>query len=259
VVILAFPQSTSNLNPTKRFDPFDFLHLISLTHLISSMKNGSVFYLSFLISFFGLFGLATNVNGAVIVTSVNMVARQQVNLLGVIETLIADGVGNFTFEVDANNNTLAGGCVSEFNSLFRGFLPGGFGGLAGARFDLFSLPGATVTASGNGTHVRNVTNFGMRVFAPDNTVLANFFTSTPSLFESNVISLTDIAGSVFQDALRPNDITQVFVGQNGLGQIEGALVGFSFDRTVTAVPEPSSLVVCILGGLGLFARRRFKK
>ena len=203
-----------------------------------------------LVFFLGFVGNTGEVRGDIVITSVNMVARQQVNLLGVPETLVSSGVVKWTFDVDGNRNTVPGG-VSSVDALFTGVLPTGFGGLAGANFELFTLPGGTVTASNSGTHVRASTNFGLRVFAAPNVVLANFFTTSPSLFESDVTSLTNFTGSVFQDPARPNDITQVFIGANGLGVDVGSLVGISFDRTVTAVPEPSSLALCSIVALTL--------
>lgn len=82
----------------------------------------------------GIVGIANEIQGGIIVTSVDMVARQQVNLLNVQETLVASGVVKWTFDVDANNNTIPGG-ASAVDALFNGVLPIGFGALAGAPFE----------------------------------------------------------------------------------------------------------------------------
>lgn len=208
--------------------------------------------------FVGFLGLVNQLQAGIIVTTVDMVARQQVNLFGVQDTLVSRGLITFTFDVDANNNTVGG--ASSVAGTFAGTLPAGFGalGIAGAPFELFTLPG-TLTASNNGTHVRALLNFGLRVYGGPNLVIANFYTATPSLFESDVTSLTNFTGSVFQDpVLRPNDFTQVFIGDNLLNVPVDTLVGVSFDRTVTAVPEPSSLVMCSLLGLTLLVYRKQK-
>jgi hypothetical protein len=214
-------------------------------------------FLGFLVSFLGL---VHHLQAGIIVTTVDMVARQQVNLFGVQDTLVSRGLITFTFDVDANNNTVVGG-ASSVAGTFTGTLPAGFSvlGLEDAPFELFTLPG-TLTATNNGTHVSALLNFGLRVYAAPNVVLANFYTSTPSLFESDVISLTNFTGSVFQDpVLRPNDFTQVFIGDNLLNVPVDSLVGFSFDRTVTAVPEPSSLMMCSLLGLALVVYKKRRR
>lgn len=194
---------------------------------------------------------------ALVVTDVNMRADQNVSLLGVDASLSATGMVHWVFDVDANGDSIPAG-ASTVDAVFQGTLPAEFGGLAGAAYDLFSIDGQeTVTTSNNGTHVRALTNFGLKVYAAPNVVLAEFYTQTPSIFEADVIGLANFNGSVFQDNLRPNDLTQVFIGQNGLSIIPNTLAGASFNRTVTAVPEPSSLVFATCGGvLGLLMRHR---
>ena len=191
-----------------------------------------------------------------------MRAIQQVNLFGVDATLVANGPVLFNFEVDANNNTIPGG-NSFVDAFFTGILPSEFAaiGVGGAPFELFSLPGSQVlTASGNGTHVSLSTTFGLRVFAAPGVVGANFYTSVPSLFESDVISLTNFSESVFGDPSRPNDVTSVFIGDNLLGVPPGTQVGISFNRTVTTVPEPSSMLVFgLLGLVGCGRRSRWRR
>ena len=195
--------------------------------------------------------LMATLQAEIIVTNVQMVAVQRVNLLGVNASLVASGPATFTFDVDANMNTIPGG-VSTIDTLFSGFLPVEFTplGVNGAPFQLFSLNPEVLTATNNGTRVRIDTTFGLRVFAAPGVVGAEFFTRIPSVFESNVTSLRDLNGSVFQASNRPNDITEIFIGNSILPGLppSGTLVGVSFDRTVTAVPEPTSLLLCSLIG-----------
>lgn len=205
--------------------------------------------------------MAGQARAEIITHDQEFVARQQVNLLGVEATLVASGIGSFTFDVDSNGNTPPGSS-STVDTLFQGFLPSEFVvfGLDGRPFDLFSLNPELVTTSGNGTHVSVVTTFGLRVYASlGGPTLAEFFTEVPSLFETDVNSLTDFTGAVFQDPARPVDPTVVFIGNNPFGLDVGTPVGVSFDRTVSAVPEPASITlvgISIVGlGLGAFRRR----
>jgi hypothetical protein len=175
-------------------------------------------------------------------------AVQQVNLLGIAATLVANGQIDWTFDLDSNGNTV--GTASTINSHFAGILPAAFGPLAGLPFDLFSNDPELVTVTGNGTHVSVDTTFGLIIPG-----VAEFFTTVPSDFSAIVSGIPFGGGIVFEslDPKRPNDLTQVFIGANGLqfpngGPIpSGTLVGVSFDRTVTTTtPEPASL----LGWLG---------
>ena len=193
---------------------------------------------------------------AAIITNVSMVATQQFDSpgLGISNAiLVATGPATFTFNnLDANNNTTD--LTSTVDTLFTGLLPGEFAGLglAGFRFDLFSIDGEeTVTATNNGTHVRVDANFGLKVYDPLNNVLANFYTSIQSVFESDVNSLSDFSGAVFQDPLRPNDPTVVYLGASVFPFPPGTPFGISSNRTVAvAVPEPSSGMLLALAGIG---------
>ncbi|MEO8269790.1 MAG: PEP-CTERM sorting domain-containing protein [Aureliella sp.] len=214
-----------------------------------------------LICFFALSSSATLLPAAIVTHNVQLLATQQVNLLGVDATLVGLGPATFTFDVDANNNTIPGG-ASTMDTLFFGSLPIEFAtlGVAGAPFELYSIDPEVVTVTNNGTHLRVDTTFGFRVFAAPGVVGADFYTSTPSVFETDIIGLQDFTGSVFQSPDRPNDATDIFVG-NSLPALNlppsGSLVGFSFDRTVAAVPEPSSFLLCSIALAGLsFSRRR---
>ena len=189
----------------------------------------------------------TTTQADIVTHDVDSLAVQQVNLFGVDATLEARGIASYTFDVDANNNTIPGG-NSTLSVLFEGLLPSEFAGLGleGAEFDLFTTnPGAeNLTVTGNGTQISLETTFGIRVYAGPGVVGANFFTSTPSLFEGSINGLQDFTGSVFGDPNRPLDSTDIFIGDSlaGLGlPASGTLVGSSFNRTVSAVPEPSSL------------------
>jgi len=192
-----------------------------------------------------------------------MEAVQQVNLLGVSASLVARGPATFTFDVDGNMNTIPGG-LSTLDTLFSGFLPNEFSalGVNGAPFQLFSLDPEVVTATNNGTRVRIDTTFGLRVFAAPGVVGAEFFTRIPSVFEANVTSLRDLNGSVFQASNRPNDVTEIFIGNSILPGLPpaGTLVGISFDRTVSVVPEPASIFMWTLIGFAYvpFAYKRKK-
>ena len=207
--------------------------------------------------------LVSTLQAAIIVTNVQMLAVQQVNLLGVSASLVASGPATFTFDVDGNMNTIPGG-VSTIDTLFSGFLPVEFKplGVYDAPFQLFSLNPEVLTVTNGGTHVRIDTTFGLRVFAGPGLVGAEFFTKIPSVFEANVTSLRVLNGSVFQASNRPNDITEIFIGNSILPGLPpaGSLVGISFDRTVTAVPEPTSILLWAMIGFACvpFARKRKK-
>lgn len=182
----------------------------------------------------------------IVTHTLNMDALQNVNLLGIDAVLFATGPATFTFDVDANNNTIPGG-NSSVTTLFTGVLPAAFAplGVAGAPFELFPNLPNVLQATGNGTHVRVEATFGIRVYVAPGVVGANFFTAAPSIFQSNVIGLQNFNGSVFQDPLRPNDAAAVFIGANALGIAPGTQVGVSFNRTVAAVPEPSALWISL--------------
>jgi len=203
---------------------------------------------------------ACQLNADIVVHTQPMLAVQNVNLLGIEAVLTAGGEGTFTFEVDGNNNTIPGG-ASNLVALFYGFLPDEFEplGVDGAPFELFNNPPDLVQTTGNGTFVRVETTFGLRVFVAPGVVGANFYTSVPSLFETDVVGLQDFTGSIFQDPDRPLDFTEIFVEENLLGLSPGTLVGVSFNRTVTAIPEPGSLgFLCFVAGgfsLQVFRRR----
>jgi hypothetical protein len=183
-----------------------------------------------------------DVQADIVVHEQDMIARQNVNLLGIDAVLYSRGPATFTFDVDANNNTIPGG-ASNVETLFKGFLPVEFAplGVAGAAFDLFPNEPDVVEVTGDGTHVRIETTFGLRVYVAPGVVGANFYTAIPSIFESDVVGIQDFTGAVFQDPDRPNDVTEVFIGENIFGIAPGTLVGASFNRTVTAIPEPCSL------------------
>lgn len=194
-----------------------------------------------------------------VVHNQEMRAVQNVSLLGVNAVLVAEGDALFTFDVDGNNNTVAGGGASTLSALFTGILPPEFAalGVAGAAFELFNNTPDVVESTGNGTQVRVETTFGLRVYVAPGVVGANFYTSVPSLFESGVVGLQDFTGSVFQDPARPADLTDIFVGANLLGLTPGSLVGVSFNRTVTAIPEPTALgLLAIVSGFPAFGVAR---
>lgn len=202
------------------------------------------------------------VQAGMVITTVDMEAKQKISLFGGPgTTLVATGPVKFTFEVDSNGNTIAGG-ASRVDAMFTGVFGSewAFLGLNGLSFDLFSLDVPSVPNSltaTNGNFVSARVNFGLNIYAAPGVVLANFYTKTPSLFESHVNSLTDFGGAVLQDPNRPNDFTELFVGKNLLGLDEDSVVGASFDRTVAPVPEPASVAMWGIGVVGaVIARRR---
>ncbi len=211
------------------------------------------------LAFFAVLALANSANAGTIVSTHDMVARQQVNLLGIDAVLVARGPVTFTFDVDVDGNTVPGG-GSNMSSLFKGFLPDEFAPLRvnGFAFDLYSLDPAIVVASNNGTHVSAATKFGLRVFAAPGVALAEFFTTTNSIFASDVPSLLDFSGAVFRDDNPLGDITGIFIGPNFIGVPENAPVGVSFNRTVTPVPEPSTLLIGLVAAATCVRRRRRK-
>ncbi len=199
----------------------------------------------------------SSLEGASITTTAQMEAKQQVSLFGApAVTLVARGPVKFTFDVDGSGNTIPGG-TSTLDAMFSGTLPSELGPpLAGLSFDLFSVDTSSLTTV-DGNFVRAELTFGLTIYAAPGIVAANFYTLTPSIFQSSVISLTDLTGAVFQDPNRPSDPTAIYIGQNGLGVSEGTLVGVSFDRTVSTVPEPSTLVICsLVSVLGMTRWRR---
>lgn len=204
-------------------------------------------------------------HAAIVVHEVENLAVQDVNLLGINATLRAQGRGTYTFDVDSNNNTNPGG-ASTLDTDFRGILPAEFGDLGGAPFQLFADPAtAELTVTGDGTFLRLESTFSINVFAdPASTIVAaSFFTTTPSIFESDIIGLQDFTGSVFRDPrIDTNpmaDAVPVFIGDSIVPGLPpaGTLVGSSFNRKVSVVPEPSSLLFAGLAlGFGVSRRRR---
>lgn len=209
-----------------------------------------------------LIGCQASIQAGMVVTTLDMVAKQKISLFGGTGTiLVATGPVTFTFDVDSNGNTISGG-ASRVDAKFTGVFGSewAFLGLNGLSFDLFSLdvPSVpnTLTAT-NGNFVSAHVNFGLNIYAAPGVVLANFYTKTPSLFESQVNSLTDFGGAVLQAPNRPNDFTELYVGKNLLGLTEDTVVGTSFDRTVAPVPEPASVAMWGIGVVGaVIARRR---
>lgn len=212
------------------------------------------------------FAFTANTSVAEIVTAeVDSRAVQQVNLnlgTGPIEAeLVAQGLAEYTFDVDPLTNDTIDGGNSSVDVLFKGFLPEEFAvvNLQGAAFDLFNIGQGDLSITGGGKNFSLSTNFGINVFGSDGSVAASFFTQDASLFEGEILGLDDFSNSVFADPNRPNDATEVFsVDSNDPNN--AILVGTSFNRTVsaiTAIPEPSSLifgaaVVLLLGS----SRRR---
>ena len=179
------------------------------------------------------------------------VAVQQVNLLNVAATLTA--VGNLHWKLDVDPTSHAILPDSTIDAFFQGQLPSEFGifGLAGAPFNLFTLPdGQFIT--GDTSQVTVNTTFGIDLFGPGFILLASFYTSDTSLFTSSVSGIP-FTSFEFADPNRPNDLTWIYIGANVLPFpiSPGSLVGVSFDRTVSSVPEPSSLALAGLGSLGL--------
>lgn len=78
---------------------------------------------------------------------------------------------------------------------------------------------------------------------------------------SNIPSLPFPSGTSFSDPSAPADFVNIYVKYDPTGTFApGTLVGASFDRVVTVVPEPSSLisaaVLSALVGLGIAGRHR---
>lgn len=164
-------------------------------------------------------------------------------------SLTGTGFVEWHLDVDGSGNSIGSG--SFIVSDFQGTLPGSLGPLGGTPFDLYSLNDGqqTVTSTGGGTVVTVTTNFELDVPAAG----LQFYTTTPSVFA------TSVAGIPFQSffARAPNfgsDKTDIYL------QGVPVPVGQSFDRTVSSVPEPSSLALLGLGGFGLafnaYRRRR---
>jgi hypothetical protein len=154
------------------------------------------------------------------------------------------GVGSLAWnlDVDANGNTI--NSDSSVFADFVGTLPAEFAvlGLAGASFDLHSLPSdQSVTTTNNGTVLTVNSKFEIDVPAAG----AVFYTVTPSEF------ITAIAGVPFTTFhFTSPDVTGVYIGDNPLGILAGSLVGASFDRTVSSVPEPSTAILLVFGSIG---------
>lgn len=167
--------------------------------------------------------------------SVPSVAVQDVQLfpgtpIEVNATLTAVGTVDWNLDVDANGDTI--NSDSSITAIFHGFLPIEFGPLAGLPFDLFSLPtGQTVTATNNGTVVTVDTTFGLSVPLAG----LSFYTLLPSTF------VTSVSGIPFTTYFATSpDLTTIYT----TGDIA---VGVSFNRTVSSVPEPSTITLAAIG------------
>jgi hypothetical protein len=206
-----------------------------------------------------LIGFASPVQAGIVTFTTPGIAIQDVELftgtpLQVDATLTAIGSLTWNLDIDANGNTI--NSDSSVIADFVGTLPAEFGklGLAGVAFDLHSLlAGQSVTITNNGTLVTVNSNFGITVPAAGTT----FYTVTPSEF---ITSILGVPFSTFH--FTSPAVTGVYIGDNPLTIDPGTLVGASFDRTVSSVPEPSSAVLLVLGGVGLairsFRHRRFR-
>ena len=168
-------------------------------------------------------------------------------------SLTAIGSLTWTLDIDANGNTI--NSDSFVTAAFFGTLPTEFAvlGLAGVPFELRSLPtDQSVTTTNDGTLITVVSNFSITVPAAG----AAFSTATPSEF------ISTIQGVPFSEFyFNSPAVTGILIGDNPLGIPPGTLVGASFDRTVSSVPEPSSAALLLLGAfgaLGAECRRRHR-
>ena len=157
-------------------------------------------------------------------------------------SLTAIGSLTWTLDVDANGNTI--NSDSFVTAAFFGTLPAEFAvlGLAGVPFELRSLPAdQSVTTTNDGTLITVVSHFAITVPAAG----AAFSTATPSEFVS---SIQGVPFSAFY--FNSPAVTGILIGDNPLGIPAGTLVGASFDRTVSSIPEPSSAALLLLGVVG---------
>ena len=166
-------------------------------------------------------------------------------------SLTAIGSLTWTLDIDANGNTI--NTDSFVTAAFFGTLPTEFAvlGLAGVPFELRSLPtDQTVTTTNDGALITVVSNFSITVPAAG----AAFSTAAPSEFVSTIQGVP-FSGFFFNSPA----VTGIVIGDNPLGIPPGTLVGASFGRTVSSVPEPSSAALLLLGAvgaLGATSRRR---
>jgi fibronectin-binding autotransporter adhesin len=161
-------------------------------------------------------------------------------------SLINNGSMNVTTSVAVNNGTTlsAGNITAQTMTLgATSIINMELGGTTlGTEYDNIDV--TTALAYGGNLEVANISGYDM-----------DLASATYNLFELNAVTATGTFASVTVNSITLSNSGGVWTGDNGAG-VDYTFTQATGDLAITAVPEPSSILLLSLTGLALLRRRR---
>ncbi len=197
-------------------------------------------------------GLCPHARAGVIVFDTESTADQMISspLLG---TFALDASGPQTFTINTTNGTANVTSAFQGGDLPDPFVPGQYD-----TYNLYNIPAyttGTVTTTPSGYNISFSLLFELDVTSGSLNGLSLVTTQYATFAASNVQTLPFPVGTAFSDPSGPAPVN-IYV-KNDFGPFPaGTLVGTSFDRVVTVVPEPSAITLLGIGLVGLCCQVR---